>query len=329
MNAPTSDRREDILVSACLTDVPPTAAAISDIERFAAALAARFRFHEIILLTELAAKEAFLPLVSRVPNLRLFTLRDGLSPYHHRVVAASEAIGDVVLVATPGEFGMLDHLAMIERAADNGQIIVGLRPDPRGVNRALSILLEAAGRAAGFRAGLQDGPTIAFPRSLLNQLLEYSDPDLALRFIPRDPAFPVGAFIPSPGKSMPLEWRGFAKRVVLLDKLVLHMAPGALVLVALSSALLSCLGIAYTLYAIGIWLLAPRIEPGWLTISMMMGLTAVFLGGSIFGLSAGLQRVLALLRPVLTDSVVEEVSRADLFGNVASELNVDLHRAKP
>jgi len=327
MTTPSPARREDILVSVCLSDVPLAPAAFDDIAAFAERLASRFRFYEIIVVTDSPRKVDFLTLVKRIPNTRLFTVREGLSPYRHRVVAASEAIGDVVLLATHDQFGTLDYITMIEVVADSGQIVVGLRPQPRGMNRALSVLLEGAGRAAGFRAGHQDGPTIAIPRSLLNPLLQHSDPDLALRFIPRDPMFPAATLASLPGKAMPAERHGIARRVELIDKLVLHMAPGVLRLVALSSALLSCIGVAYTVYVIGAWAFVPNIEPGWLTISMMMSLMAVFLGGSILGLSVGMQRILALLRRDAVDSA-QEVNRTDLFGHVAAELNVELHRPK-
>lgn len=321
-------RREDILVSVCLSDVPFAPAAFSDIATFVEKLASRFRFFEVIVVTDSSRKDDFLPLVKRIPNTRLFTVREGLSPYRHRVVAALEAIGDVVLMATYDQFGTLDYIKMIEEAVDSGQIVVGLRPEPRGMSRALSVLLEIAGRAGGFRAGPQDGPTMAIPRSLLTPLLQHSDPDLALRFIPRDPMFPTATLESIPGKAMSAEGHGIARRVELIDKLVLHMAPGVLRLVAVSSALLSCIGLIYTIYVIGVWAIVPRIEPGWLTISMMMSLMAVFLGGSIFGLSVGMQRVLVLLRRDAYDSAAQEVNRTDLFGHVAAELNVDLHRPK-
>lgn len=327
MSLSTEARREDILVSICLSDMPPTPAALANVAEFASLLDARFRFREIVLVTKASEQKAFLPLVKAIPNVRLFVVREGLSPYHERVVAASEAIGDVVLLAGPEQFGTLDHIAMIEAAASEGRIIVGLRDGPRGLRRVLTLMLTAAGRAAGFLAGLQNGPTIAVPRTLLNPLLEHSDPDLALRFIPRDPAFPVATFAPKPGKSLPAETRSITRRLGLIAKLVLHMAPNALLIVTLASGLLTCLGVAYAVYVVGVCVFLPVIEPGWLTISTMLSLTAIFLGTSIFGLSIGVQRILSLLRHDTSDSVAQEVNRTDLFGQVAFELNVDLDRS--
>ena len=321
-----ASRREDILVSVCLIDINASEAAFAEVAKFAKLLDAHFRFREIVLVVKSADHEAYLPLVRKVANLRLLLVREGLSSYSERVVSAVEAIGDVVLLAAPEQFYTLDHIAMIEAAADQGRIIVGLRAEPRGVNRLLSLALAVAGRVAGFRAGLRDGPTMALPRTLLNQLLDHSDPDLALRFVPRDPAFPSISVAASPVAIVPREKMPAARRIELIQKLVVHMAPLVLAVVTVSSALLTCAGLLYAVYVVGVWFLKPLIEPGWLTISVMLSLTSTFLGTSIFGLSVGLQRLLAILGRDSFDKVVQEVNQIDLFGQVTSELNVDLDR---
>ena len=325
MKTTTITQRDDILVSLCLSDIQITPSSFAEICELAHILRNRFRFYEIVLVANALDKEAFLPLLKRIPNLRLFTLREGLSTYRHRVIAASEAIGDVVVIASQEQFGSLDHLAMINVAADEALIVVGLRPDPKGFNRVLSSLLAVAGGIAGFRAALQDGPTIAIPRTLLNQLLEHSDPDLALRFIPRDPIYPVSTHHSKPGVTVPSETGAMSRRLELIEKLIIHMAPGVLLLVTLVSALLSFIGFLYAVYVIVVWSLVPGVAPGWLTISLMMSVISIFFGSTIFGLSVGLQRVLALLRRDAFESVAQEINKTDLFGHVAEDLNVDLH----
>jgi hypothetical protein len=319
-------RREDILVSVCLIDINASEAAFTEVAEFAQLLDAHFRFREIVLVVKAADHEAYLPLVRKVENLRLLLVREGLSSYSERVVSAAEAIGDVVLLAAPEQFDTLDHIAMIEAAADQGRIIVGLRAEPRGINRLLSLALALAGRVAGFRAGLRDGPTMALPRTLLNQLLDHSDPDLALRFVPRDTAFPSINVASSTVATAPREKRAAVRRFELIQKLVVHMAPLVLTVVTVISGLLTCLGLFYAVYVVGVWFLKPSVQPGWLTISVMLSLTTTFLGTSIFGLSVGLQRLLAMLRRDSFDNVVQEVNQIDLFGQVTSELNVDLDR---
>lgn len=325
---PVVTQREDILVSVCLSDIEPSEASLAEVAALARALDARFRFREIVLVARSSDHEAFLPLVRQVPDVRLLLVREGLSAYGRRVIAASEAIGDVVMVAAADQFGTHDHVAMIEKAAELGRIVVGLREEPKGIDRFLSITLAALGRAAGFRTRLQDGPTIALPRTLLNQVLEHSDPDLALRFVPRDPAFPTSSAYARPGTVTRREKGGAARRLGLILKMVVHMAPLMLGVVSAASALLTVLGVFFALYVFGVWLFQPVVAPGWLTLSLMLSLSAVFLGASIFGLSVGLQQLLMLLKRNGIESAPREVNRIDLFGKVAAELNVDLDRSQ-
>jgi hypothetical protein len=315
-------RREDILVSVCVCDLPATPDGFRKVKTFADRLGGRFRFYELLLVTENTG--AFLPLVKDIANLRLLGLREGLSIYRHRVIAASEAIGDVVLVISRDQLGALDTMGMIEAAADGGRIVVGLRPEPGGISWIFSSVLSMAGRAAGFRAGLRDSPTIAFPRTLLNSLLESSDPDLALRFIPRDPIYPVETWPSSSPDATVSEDSAIVHRVEMIGKIVIHMAPRVLLLVAVASALLSLVGFLYAFYVLCVWLVVPKIAPGWFTISLTMSLIATFMGSAMFGLSVGLQRILMLLSGQNRGAAAQEVNATDLFGHVAEDLNVDL-----
>jgi len=84
------------------------------------------------------------------------------------------------------------------------------------------------------------------------------------------------------------------------------------------------MGLLYAFYMLGAWIFVDNLAPGWLTLSAMLSLTAIFLGVSIMGLSLGLQQLLTRADNVGFDGVVSEVNRIDLFGHVASDLNVDL-----
>ncbi|SDX83811.1 hypothetical protein [Citreimonas salinaria] len=317
--------RQDVLLSVCLADLPQTKAAHRAVREFARTLDARFRFREIILIADEDRREAFLPLVRDVPNVRLFLVRSGLEHYERRVIAAEEAIGDVILMANAAELASIDALRMIERAADEGLLIVGLRPEQASLGRIVSAPVAALGHAAGFKVGVRDMQTMAVPRTLLNQILSHAHPELALRFPPRDTRLPLGFETVREGM-VPAHAPGqLRRRLMLIDKLLVHLAPRVLLLVTLSSGLLSLLGLAYIFYVLGVWVFVSDIEPGWLTISAMQGFIAGFMGLAVLGLSLGLQHLLALMRNDRLDSVTEEVAKVDLFQQVAHELNVDLN----
>lgn len=316
--------REDILVSICFSDLPATNEAFVALRNLAHRLDQRFRFREIILVVDDNGHEDYLPLVAQIADLRLFTIRPGNSYYERRVIAAEEAIGDVVLVGNSEEMEYIDLLEMVERSGSQNVILLATRSIRHSVRGGLSAPLTALGRAAGFKVNLNDLQTIALPRSQLNQILSHSDPELALRFPPRDPRLPLSFF--SVEDNVPFNGGFFQlkRRVQLLQKLLVYLAPILLMLVTLSSTILSLLGIGYAIYVAGVWILLDDLAAGWLTTSAMLSLSATFMGISILGLSLGLQQVLNNRSKNNLEKIAHEINRVDLFGKVASDLNVDL-----
>lgn len=324
----TAALREDLLVSACFGDLPTEAAAFEAVVALARDLDARFRFREIVVVAEESRKEAFLPLVRRVDNLRLITVRDGTAFYRRRVIAADEAIGDSVMMANAAELPYLDPVTMLERAADEQKAVLATQA-PGVVDRTLGVPLVMLGRAAGFKVNLRDLQTLAVPRTLLNQLLSHPDPDLALRLLPRDVRVPLSFATAAPDMPALRDAGQQRRRLALLQKLLVYVAPSLLMTVTLASALLAVMGFFYAIYVLGVWIVLDALAPGWLTLSAMLSLTAFFLGVSIMGLSLGLQQLLARGDRDGFDSVASEVNRIDLFGQVASDLNVDLDHDRP
>ena len=321
--------REDILVSICFSDLPSTDASFTVVRNLARSLDSRFRFREIILVVDDNTHEDYLPLIEQIADLRLFTIRHGNSYYDRRVIAAEEAIGDVVLIGNSDEIAHIDILDMLERAAEQKTILLATRSNRYSLRCGLPTLITMLGRATGFRVNLNDLQTIALPRPQLNQILSHSDPDLALRFPPRDPRLPLSFF---PVKSN-VPFRGgfhqLTRRVQLLQKLLVYMAPSLLLLVTLSSTALTLIGFSYAVYSAGVWIFLDNLAPGWLTTSAMLSLSATFMGISILGLSLGLQQALNHGRKNNVEEIAHEINRIDLFSKVASDLNVDLERNAP
>lgn len=318
-------QREDVLVSVCFGDLPADASCFDVVATLARNLDARFRFREIVVIADESRRDEYTPLLQCVDNLRLFTVRDGTGFYRRRVIAADEAIGDVVLIANAAELAHVDPVTMIERAADDQYAVLAIRTAGM-VNRTLAAPLVALGRMAGFNVGLRDLQTLAVPRTLLNQLLTHPAPDLALRFPPRDFRVPLAFVRAAPDMPALREPGQQQRRLALLQKLLVYIAPALLMMVTLASAVLAAIGFFYALYVLGAWVVVDDIAPGWLTLSAMLSLTAFFLGVAIMGLSLGLQQLLVRADRDDFEGVATEINRIDLFSEVASELNVDLER---
>ena len=70
---------------------------------------------------------------------------------------------------------------------------------------------------------------------------------------------------------------GLGARLVLVQKLLTNAAPRVLGVVSVLSVFVSCIGILYAFYALAAWAILDQVQPGWLTTSLVLSLTAVFL----------------------------------------------------
>lgn len=316
--------REDIVVSVCFSDFPASLDAFSKLETLVRCLDRRFRFREIVLIVDDTRYEDYLPLVSKVSELRLLSVRPGNSYYERRVIAAEESIGDIVLITNFEEISHVNIVDMLEQGSERDIAILATRSVHNIGRKMVSSPLIALGRVAGFKVSLNDLQTIVLPRTHLNQVLSHSTPELSLRFPPRDPRFSL-SFYSVEGRIPFRRGSGtLRRRLQLLRQLLVYLAPSLLSIVALSSVILMLLGMFYGAYVLGVWFFVDGLTPGWLTTSAMLSLSAVFMGVSTLGISLGLQQVLEQGRKDGFETVVHEVNRVDLFGKVASDLNVDL-----
>ncbi|WP_338469276.1 hypothetical protein [Roseobacter fucihabitans] len=311
-------RRGDLLVSVCFVSDRPGDISLEALRQSEQMLKAQFRYWEILIIIEATDTTAYDRLFAHVENIRLLRVRARLSSYRARVLAAMEAIGDVVLITTPDDAGAVDLFGMILSAHEQASIIVARRQTASFIDP----VLRAIGKTGGFRVSTRNLQTIAFPRPLLSVLLNHPDREIALRFPPRDVAIPVlfeDVRAPINGRGI----RHFGKRLQLLQKLSVAIAPRVLNSIALISGLVILSGLIFAIYAISVWLVLEDVQPGWLTISLMLSFTAIFLGLSVFGISIGLQKVINMLSPHRDDGIIDEQSSVDLFSEVMTELNIE------
>lgn len=321
--------REDIVVSVCFSELAATPATFAHLRKLAATLDSAYRFREIILVVDDSCREAFLPLVREVPNTRLFVVRRGTEYYDRRVIAAEEAIGDLVILGNLDEIAALDVLAFLDFAQGEDAVTMAFRPERRPFKRLLAWPFIALGKLAGFNVDPSEWQSIAVPRTLLNLLLAHDEPRLALRFPPRDPRLPREWFRTAAKVDSRHAFTGVGRRLALFQTLLVYLTPLILSVVAISSTILTLVGLAYAGWVIGALLLVDTLAPGWLTTNAMLAVSATFMGFSTLGLSLGLQHLLKQQRRQKCDMVPEEVNRIDLFQQVAFDLNVVLESDTP
>jgi acetolactate synthase regulatory subunit len=320
MNA--TNLREDVLVSICFSDLVESKENLELLRIVADQIAKRYRFWEILLVVSAGDASNFAPLLSWAGNIRVLKVRRHADFYRRRTVAANEAIGDIVVLASPEEMPYVNLTEMIDAAADSGDMVVARHAGSRPRNLILEPVLRILGRSAGFRVSAQDMQTIAIPRPVLNQLLVRSDRQLALRFPPYDEGIPVRHAQSLMNKSDQRTFSDFARRLRLLQWLLVSSAPRILLYVSILSLSVTLIGILYAVYALTAWLLLDRLAEGWLTLSLMLSMTAVVNGAALLGVSLGLQQVLELLSRETLDDVVSEDGSTEVFSKVARDLNV-------
>lgn len=320
----TATPRDDILVSICFGEAGVSAASFAHLIDFAAKMNASFRFWEIVLVASADEVDPFLDLIVQVPNIRLIKVRHGTEFYRRRVIAAAEAIGDVVLLATVAELSQLDIRLMIERSHAEGTVVIGRMDAAPALDRMIATPLVGLGHWAGFDVGIRDMQTVAFPRTLLNQILAHPSKELALRFLPRDVGLPQTYIEGAKAAVATRSFRDLGRRLGLAQKLLVNLAPRLLQVVTLISSLVALMSLVFAFYVIGVWLFLPTVAPGWLTLSMMLAVTGFMLGCTTSALCLGM--LFLLNRAELDDfsEVSGEVNRVDLFGRVAADLNVEV-----
>jgi hypothetical protein len=317
--SPVSAPRDDVFVSVCFADDADTAKLLSRLEPLADALTAAFRYWEILIAVSEDADDDSDSILTRIANVRVLTMRRATPFYRRRVALTSEAIGDVVALCALGELAYLDVIDMIRTAADQDSIVIGCRRR----KSLLTPLLRVLGRTAGFRVTAEDMLTAVWPRTILNQLLDHPDRELALRFPPADQALPVvrrRASATGSGRST----RDLGRRLSLIQCLLVSSAPIVLSMVAILSLLVVLSAGIFVMYALTVWLFLPAVQPGWFTTTLVISLTSGFLGAAIFGLAIGLQSIIDILRDRRMDDIVKERGATDLFGTVLRELNVEV-----
>ena len=317
-------QREDTVVSVCFATPKADPRTFETIRKIADHLDTIYRFREVILVVEDQMRDAFLPLVEEVNDVRLFVVRKGTEYYERRVIAAEEAIGDLVLIAQEDEVAHMDVQAFLDHAEQSNAIALANCGRTQPIKTLLSTPFIALGRLAGFAVYPSDFQSIAMPRTLLNHILAHDEPRLALRYPPRDPRLPLASYKTSKDVPSRGAFKDIGRRMQLLQTLMVYLTPIILSVVAISSSILTLVGIAYVAWIIGAVLKVDTLAPGWLTTNTMLAVSAVFMGVSTLGLSLGLQHLLHQQARDKGERVSEEFNRIDLFGKVAVDLNVEL-----
>ncbi|MEO0397854.1 MAG: hypothetical protein AAF224_00340 [Pseudomonadota bacterium] len=317
MGAPV---RSDILVSVAVALWAPDGAAIEPkIQSLSADLMRRFEYWEVLIVTATsgAALAALRNDLVGLRNIRLIAAPRGTDFYRLRTIAASEAIGDIVVLTTMSELAYVDITAITEPAVADKAPVAYERSERVSLISPVSAALSLI---SGYDVSERELLTAAWPREALNRVLDGASPDLDLRFDRRGQqkkrlALPVGVRVER-------DSGGIGRRIALAGGLLSHAAPRMLGIMAALGAFGAFGGAGYAVYAAFVFILYTNVADGWLTTSLALSAMLFVLSAAVCALSLGMVRVLDQTRGGLREQPLEEFDGLSLFRD-ATALNVD------
>ncbi len=320
--SPTVPPPSELLCSVVLIAEVDFAALPAMMAAATAFLEPRFRFWEIVVVAPQQARLRHGELFDRIAaadGVRLILTRPHVDRYQLFPLAAAQSIGDVVLFATDEEFAAIDMPAIWAAAEAGASVrLTGRRVGwlDRWTTRLLSSLVGFSTEPETLRSGLHY-------RERLSWLLERSDSELAFRF----PA--MWAAGREDLRTLRVEGarlgrtpkRTLVQRALVAADLVAHAAPRLLKLVAVASLAGLLGGLAFTVYAIAIWLLKDDLAAGWFSTSLAIAGSTSFICAALGSIALGVARLLEIQLSHATDDIITQSGGGDALGRLEA-LNI-------
>lgn len=311
--------RSDILVSVGVVDENEPSRSIPRLAEVIEKLTSAFQYFEVLYVVGERFRgelEAMAEQISGLTNLRIILTSEGTHYYHRRLIAAREAIGDVVSLLDLDELGVEELAEKMGESKDRNEVLAGrhLAQLPGGwTYRLLSL-------ASHYIITAQAARTIIFPREWLNALLARRTAVLDLRFQARLPLTRYRHFdiVKKPKKDS-----GFSGRYELMNEIMLCDAPRYLKGYAVLGFLVVLGAIAYIAYAVAVIALRRHVQAGWFSGAVVEAGSTAFIVLGMSLISLALVTALDILQATSNRIVVAELSNTNFF-NKASRRNVEV-----
>jgi hypothetical protein len=313
----------EFLASLCLAaEGGPISREIAAIAVLARDCATRMRYFEILYVVDecnRAAVVAYAPLLAGIRNVRIIFVRNNVSFYQRRTIAAREAIGDIVAIGSFAELPCLDLSALATESFRTDRVLLAQSERRAGLSLLHPLLRAISSHCVNNR----DMRSIAFPRARLTDALARESATIDLRFEPKRGESYARVPVALAGTREP---RGNAHRLQLLAEIVSTGSSTYLRGYALISLFAFFAAVAYGMYTIVVVTTFRHVQPGWFTTNVIQSGSIAFLaiGFAIFAL--GLARLLEERDRGSSLGILDEIGTTNFFQS-APELNVDVGRS--
>lgn len=316
-------KNKNDLISICLIwESPKATNPSSQIEKLCEEIAREYEFFEVLLLINERDFDNNKHVLPKNNNLRFVISRVFDDYYAKRTICAKESIGDIVVVTNINELEFLNFCDLINTALKNDSIIITKLTKAPVLEKIFSPFFLFLGKILRLELKIGILKTIIYPRTKLNTILNQDYEDLKLRFPPSN--LDLNVSVISPSSSIYKGYSDFNSRLSLVYKLLLHLTPILLRHLTLVSGLGILISFAYLLYTFGVYLLIDNIQSGWLTLSLSISGTALFLTSATFVLSISIQHILHSTNKEANMSSTYEIGSIDIYKNIKKDLNIEL-----
>jgi hypothetical protein len=310
----------DYFVSFCLAQEGDLAPELDAISALSASFEQRLRYWEIVYVAgeshRFAVQDAINKFVAN-KNLRIVLVRDAISYYRRRKIAASEAIGDVVVLTSFSDMSNADLLAFAEEAVASDRIVIGYRAEKGSRQRVFYWLADLISR---YHVDARALKIMALPRKHLVAILKRPTAQIDLRFEPqRRGVSYVRKQVPHTSASGE---PGLKQRLALLVEMISSSAAHFLNIFALVAGIVSTIAAGYGLYAVAVILLRDNIQPGWFTTAIAQSGTAAFLSLGFAVIALGIANILDRMDEEARHEIVEEIGNISFYDH-GYDLNVE------
>lgn len=300
--------RNDLLVSVGVVDFGGPARTVPRLIALAQGLGAAFHYFEVLYVLPESRRHELDPLaadLAAVPNLRVLLSGEGTGYYRQRLLAASEAIGDVVALLDLDDLPVEDLAVQLAEAHDSRRVLLGWAQGRRAGRLSYALL----GYASRNHLTAQATRTIIVPRDLLGPIVARRSAALDLRFEPRA--------APSRYQPMPVSPARRERRMLhrgeLFTEILLCGAPRFLKAYAAIGFGVALGSLIYALYAVGIILFRNHVQEGWFTTAIAQAGTTGFIAGGMSIMAIAFVSIYERLHGDDDRALVDEVSNTSFF----------------
>ena len=311
--------RSDLLVSVGVVDLGGPAQTVPRLIALAEGLAAAFRYFEVLYVLPERRRHELDPLaadLARLPNLRVLLSGEGAGVYRQRLLAASEAIGDVVALLDLDDLPVADLALRLAEAHDHRRVLLGWATGRRAGRLSYSLL----GIVSRNHLTAQATRTIIIPRDLLGPIVARRSAALDLRFEPR--STPT-RYVPMPVTPQGRRNGRMLHRGELFTEILLCGAPRFLKAYAAIGFGVALGSLLYAFYAVAIILFRSHVQEGWFTTAIAQAGTTGFIAGGMSIMSIAFVSIYERLHGDDDRSLVDEISNTSFFDK-ATDRNVEL-----